>query len=252
MSSFYGKLSTEVYDLDKPTGYSFGDVEYYKERLSGVSGHILEPASGTGRILIPLIEAGLHVEGLDMSTEMMEVCRERAGERNLDIKLYEKSMVDFKLPKTFEAIIVPAGSFLLIKDRAESIEAITNFYNHLQPGGRLILDLFLPDSFRIGETKYRSWKTQEGDLITLQDTLAEVNMLEQYTLSYGRYEKWRDGSLVQTELEPFSLRWYGVEEFRLILENTGFDHITVSADYQHGTMPVNPEQAITFEAIRTN
>lgn len=42
----YQTLSAQVYQLDKPIGCSFGDVEYYAARLSGVVGKILEPAVG--------------------------------------------------------------------------------------------------------------------------------------------------------------------------------------------------------------
>lgn len=54
MLSYYGRLSSEVYDMDKPIGHSFGDVEFYMSRLESCGGRILEPATGTGRILIPL------------------------------------------------------------------------------------------------------------------------------------------------------------------------------------------------------
>jgi SAM-dependent methyltransferase len=77
----YGKLATEVYDIDKPIGRSFGDVEFYQERLRSCTGRILEPAVGTGRILIPLLEAGLVVDGVDNSPEMLTVCRARCAER---------------------------------------------------------------------------------------------------------------------------------------------------------------------------
>jgi SAM-dependent methyltransferase len=66
----YGTLASEIYELDKPIGHSFGDTEYYTRLLGAVRGKILEPAAGTGRILIPLLEAGLDVEGLDTSPEM--------------------------------------------------------------------------------------------------------------------------------------------------------------------------------------
>ena len=62
MSWEYGTLASEVYDLDKPVGRSFADVEYYTGLLAGVGGPILEPAAGTGRVLIPLLEAGHLVE----------------------------------------------------------------------------------------------------------------------------------------------------------------------------------------------
>lgn len=63
----YGQLCTEIYDLDKPTGFTFGDIAYYQRALAGVQGRVLEPAVGTGRILIPLLEAGFRVEGYDLS-----------------------------------------------------------------------------------------------------------------------------------------------------------------------------------------
>ncbi len=67
MSWEYGQLATEVYELDKPVGRSFPGLDYYARQLAGITGRILEPACGTGRVLVPLLEAGLAVEGLDSS-----------------------------------------------------------------------------------------------------------------------------------------------------------------------------------------
>jgi hypothetical protein len=67
MSWEYGALAAEVYELDKPVGRPFADVRYYTGLLADISGPILESATGTGRVLIPLLEAGHQVEGLDSS-----------------------------------------------------------------------------------------------------------------------------------------------------------------------------------------
>lgn len=65
MFSYYSNLCTEVYDLTKPVGHSVGgDIEYYLDRLQSCSGRILEAAVGSGRMLIPLLEAELVVDGL--------------------------------------------------------------------------------------------------------------------------------------------------------------------------------------------
>ncbi|XTD81001.1 hypothetical protein AB8849_11805 [Proteus vulgaris] len=53
----YHSLSAQVYQIDKPIGCSFGDVEYYQERLKGVNGKILEPAVGNWENLDPFIES---------------------------------------------------------------------------------------------------------------------------------------------------------------------------------------------------
>lgn len=90
MFSHYGQLCTEVYDLTKPVGYSMGgDIEYYRDRLQTCQGRILEAAVGTGRVLIPLLESGLTVDGLDYSPEMLASCRNHAAKRGLYPELFE-------------------------------------------------------------------------------------------------------------------------------------------------------------------
>jgi hypothetical protein len=117
MSWNYGKLASEAYDLDKPIGSSFGDVEYYRDQLAGIDGPVLEPAVGTGRILIPLLAAGLTVEGFDTSPQMLDLCRRNCQARGLDPVLHQADMTEFVQPHTFAAIIVPAGSIVLLDAR---------------------------------------------------------------------------------------------------------------------------------------
>lgn len=249
MLSYYGSLSSEVYDMDKPIGHSFGDVEFYINRLETCKGHILEPATGTGRILIPLLEKGLKVDGFDSSKEMLSICESNCKKRGLQTKLFEARMEDFSQDKKYDAIIVPTGTFLLLHKRSDSIKALKNFYNHLSNGGRLILDIFLQRDISIGIVSTKTWECSNGDIITLENKVVEVDYINQYTISHGRYERWREGVLLQTELEHFPLRWYGVEEFRLILEGIGFKNIVISSDYNFGKYPSNAEEIITFEAV---
>ncbi|HBB27837.1 MAG TPA: class I SAM-dependent methyltransferase [Clostridiales bacterium] len=249
MLSYYGRLSSEVYDMDKPIGHSFGDIEFYMNRLESCEGPILEPATGTGRMLIPLLERGLNVEGFDSSKDMLNVCKNNCKKRNLNPKLFEANMETFLNDTKYDAIIVPAGTFLLLHNRADSIKVLHNFYKHLSNGGRLIVDIFLQSDISIGTVSTKTWKCSNGDIITLENKIAKVDYINQYTISYGRYEKWREGVLLQTELEYFPLRWYGVEEFKLILESIGFKDIVISSDYKYGQYPTNTEDVITFEGV---
>jgi SAM-dependent methyltransferase len=246
----YGKLATEVYDIDKPIGHSFGDVEFYLEKLRSCTGRVLEPAVGTGRVLIPLMEAGLEVEGMDNSPEMLAICRARCAERGLDPVLHEGDIGSLFLPDRYEAIIIPAGSFLLIERREESLGALRRFREHLAPGGHLILDLEVQTDVRTDISSTRTWETPQGETITVESKLVDVNFLEQYTVSHLRYDKWRDGELVKTELQRFALRWYGLQEFELALKSVGFIDVVVCADYKLGSRPSHADQTFTFEARR--
>ncbi|WP_035287755.1 class I SAM-dependent methyltransferase [Clostridium sp. KNHs214] len=249
MLSYYGSLSSEVYDMDKPIGHSFGDVEFYMNRLESCKGPILEPATGTGRILIPLLEKGLNIDGFDSSKDMLKICENNCKKRGLNPKLFEAKMESFSQDTEYDAIIVPTGTFLLLHKRKDSIKALENFYRHLSNGGRLILDIFLQTDISIGTVSTKTLECSNGDIITLENKIVEVDHINQYTVSHGRYEKWREGVLLQTELEYFPLRWYGVEEFKSILESIGFKNIVISSGYKFDQYPSNSEEVITFEAV---
>jgi len=249
MLGYYSKLSSEVYDIDKYIGLSFGDVEFYSDRLASCTGNILEPGVGTGRILIPLLEKGLKVDGFDVSEEMLKICRNNCEKRGLNPKLFEGKMESVSLETEYEAIIVPTGTFLLLHKREDSLNALKNFYNHLSDGGKLIIDIFLQTDLTVGNVSTRTWETQNGGMITLESKIVEVDYISQYTISHNRYEKWNNGKLIQTELERFPLRWFGIEEFKTILEQIGFVDIIISADYKLRKYPTNSTQTITFEAV---
>jgi SAM-dependent methyltransferase len=246
----YGRLATEAYDSDKPIGHSFGDVEFYLQKLRSCTGPVLEPAVGTGRVLIPLLEAGIEVEGVDNSPEMLAICRARCAERELQPVLQEGHMGSLSLPQRYEAIIVPAGSFLLIERREESLGTLKRFREHLLPGGRLILDLELQTDFRLGNISTGTVETPQGETITTEAKVVEVNFLEQYSVSHLRYEKWRDDELLQTEMQRIALRWYGLDEFELVLKSLGFSEVMVSADYEYGKRPTCAEQSGALERRR--
>ncbi|MEI3611868.1 class I SAM-dependent methyltransferase [Pseudogracilibacillus sp. SO30301A] len=248
MLGFYNKLSSEVYDMDKYIGLSYGDVEFYYNRLESCTGAILEPGVGTGRILIPLLEKGLQVDGFDVSTEMLEICRKNSENRGLNPILFEERMESFSFDEKYEAIIVPTGTFLLLHKREDSINALINFYNHLNNGGKLIIDIFLQTDLSIDNVSTRTWEANNSEIITLESKIVEVDYINQYTISHHRYEKWNRGELIQTELERFPLRWYGIEEFKMVLEKNGFKDIIISTDYKYGQYPTDGNQIITFEA----
>lgn len=75
----YNKLCTEFYDADKLTAdIDSEEVSFYKQKLA-TTDLILEPMCGSGRLLIPLLQLGYNVEGLDTSEPMLYNCQQRAN-----------------------------------------------------------------------------------------------------------------------------------------------------------------------------
>jgi SAM-dependent methyltransferase len=241
----YGRLCSLVYQLDKPIGTSFGDVEFYRSLLAGVTGEILEPAVGTGRILIPLLQSGLRVRGYDTSAHMLAICRDNCAAHGVDPVLFEADLTTYREPATFDAIIIPTGSFALVTGRERALRALRNASESLVPGGRLIVDVE-PLEPPTGPDPLRHWWHGQ-DLLTLTGYTG-VDAPARCLASWGRYELWRDGTLVHSELEPFTLQMYDLDEFTELLHEAGFATVTVHADYQPGRRPTELSKMWTLEA----
>jgi SAM-dependent methyltransferase len=244
----YGRLVAEVYELDKPVGSPFPGLDYYTRQLAGVAGRILEPATGTGRVLIPLLEAGLEVEGLDTSLDMLAVCRQHCRDRGLDPVLREADMTGWAEPAAYQAIIIPAASIMLLDGRDEAPRALAAFRESLVPGGRLILDVE-PPSLLAEAAPMRSWR-RDPYLWTLQVMHTEYDSAANQATSFLRYEKWRDGGLVATELQLFRLQYWSLPEFGRLLTEAGFTDISVTANYRDERRPGPDSRVWTFHAAR--
>ncbi|MCW4455792.1 class I SAM-dependent methyltransferase [Flavobacterium sp. MXW15] len=246
----YAALAARVYDLDKPVGRSFGDVEFYLERLKGLNGPVLEPAVGNGRLFVPLLEAGVAMEGFDASGEMLGYCRRACESRSLHAGLSRQTFQDFSYPERFDAIVVPLGSFQLITRHEEALAVLRRFHEHLAPGGRLILDLDAIDGFLGAPHSVRTWQAGGDELLTLTADRTGTDFVAQTTTTCLRYEHWRAGRLVDTEIDLFCLRWWGVAEFEMALRAVGFTEVVACGDYRHGRAPRMGDGIVTFEAWR--
>ncbi|MCC9044018.1 class I SAM-dependent methyltransferase [Myroides sp. M-43] len=247
LTNRYSTIASWVYHIDKPIGRSFGDVEYYLERLKNCNGTILEPATGNGRILIPLLERGLQVEGFDASLEMLSYCKQECETRKLKTVIKQEMFNNFSYSEPFEAIIIPAGSFQLITDTDEAIEVLKRFKLALKEGGRLIIDLSPISALAERPMLARQWNVDNG-MLTLTESRVETSYLKQTTLSQLRYEHWdNEKGLINSEIDLFSLRFWGVKEFELALIAVGFTDITISSNYNYLEEPNTETHTLTFE-----
>ncbi len=246
----YGSIAAEIYDIDKPLG-AVPDTAFHLERLAGLTGAILEPACGSGRTLVPLLEAGHEVVGFDPSSEMLARCRERCAERGFVPDLTLQRFEDFTYDRTFAAILVPVGSFTLIDNFAVALSVLGRFRDHLAPGGLLILDLGPIRALSASGEDRRSWTSENGDLLTLEGQRSKTHVLAQPVEYAIRYERWRDNALIESQLEPMVQRYWGLEEARMAMAASGFAQIAVCGGSDRSRPPRASDRTLTFEAVRT-
>lgn len=126
MINTYKSLCTEFYDLDKPDAPKEA-LEYYLKEAENSIQPILEPMCGTGRFLIPVFEKGFDIEGTDASLEMLNKCKLKCREKNLDPVLHYQKIQELKLQRNYGLIFIPSGSFGLITEKKRSLNHWKSF-----------------------------------------------------------------------------------------------------------------------------
>ena len=246
----YGAIAAEIYDIDKPY-FALPDTAFHLARFAGFDRPILEPACGSGRTLVPFLQAGLNITGFDPSPEMLDRCRTRCAEAGFAPDLSQQRYEDFAYERRFGAILVPAGSFTLIDDFAVAMAVLRRFHDHLEPQGVLVLDMeglnALPPP---PSADRRRWTAPDGDLLTCEGVRTRTDWSHQRAETTYRYERWRAGNLIESQIDIMAQRYWGVEEFRLALEAAGFGAVSVVGNYDRSRGPKGSDRTLTYEAVR--
>jgi hypothetical protein len=209
-----------------------------------------QPAAGTGRILIPLLEAGHEVEGLDSSPQMLTLCRQHCHDRGLDPPLREADMTVHVRLAAFHAVIIPAGSIALLDGRKATLQALTCFRDSLIPGGHLFVDVPVPRPEADPQAMRYWWRGSY--LWTLQTMHTEYHPVANQTTRFLRYDKWQDGALHTTELQIFRMQHWSSQDFGELLAEAGFTGIGMTADYQDARTSTTASDVWTFHATATH
>lgn len=105
---------------------------------------VLELTSGTGRLSIPLIEAGVPLTCVDNSPEMLAILNQKLAVKNLSANVYELDMSNLTLTEKFDLIIIPFNSFAEILNIEEQHQTLRGIRNCLTETGRFICTLHNP------------------------------------------------------------------------------------------------------------
>ena len=214
-----------------------GDVGFYVRRALEVKGPVVELGAGTGRVAIPTAQAGKDVLAVDLSSSMLAEARKRATDAGVAdrITFIEHDMRDFVAPHPVELVTIPYRSFLHMATTGDQLACLASVNRSLQPGGLLILNMFVPDpAFVAGQDRRRNlhgefvdekgrrcelWVTPEYEVTTQNITIRAV--VEAY-----------DGErIVETSESALHVRMIYRYEMEHLLARSGFEVDAVYGDF---------------------
>jgi SAM-dependent methyltransferase len=231
----YRGLIAEYWDLLRgdTSGWSSRPFFLYVIRQSGQPA--LDVACGTGRLLLDYLGQGIDIDGVDVSPDMIAICRRKAEALDYEPYLAVQPMEALAMPRQYKTIIVPSSSFLQLTDRDDMRRALARFLDHLEPGGTLSMSLRVlePDpaeeEFQIEAEAIRP---ADGALVRRWwRCWYDIPRRLQHT--EDRYEIIVDGEIVRSEtyVRSPALTWFPPAEALAMLEEAGFVNVRGVHDF---------------------
>jgi SAM-dependent methyltransferase len=125
----------EVLWHDLECGGYEADLPLWRELAAAAGGPLLDVGAGTGRVALDLAARGHDVVALDRSEVLLRELGRRARRRRLDVGLLPADARDFRVARSFAAIIVPMQTLQLLEGVAGRARFFAAARAHLRPGG---------------------------------------------------------------------------------------------------------------------
>jgi SAM-dependent methyltransferase len=244
----------QLYDLDLEADDP-ADLDLYRSLASRTGGPILELAAGTGRITVPLAEAGFDVTAVDLDPAMLSRAADQAravgvGDR---VTLVEADLLDLggqPLPDAgrYRLAILALNSIFLLADRTAQADALRALAVHLAPGGLAVVDVWLPSQADLAVYDGRLMLAAlrlEPDGTSLTKTWSAVRDPDDRIVEVTTwYDLAPPGGAVVRWVRRDPMRLVGPDELRAMAEGAGLEVELVAGDRDLGPLDDDSERAV--------
>lgn len=225
------------------------DLPFLLRRVAELGEPVLELACGSGRLCVPVAAAGYRVTGLDLTPSLLEHAEGLARERGVTdrLELIEGDVCRFDLGRRFPFIAYPFNAITHLHDYRDILACLGCVRRHLEPGGRLLLDLFNPKlEFFVRDPAERRREhsypdpSGGGEVVVWESSFYDrATQLNHITWTYDIGE--RQG-VFQRKL---TMRQIYPQELRALLEWAGFAVERIWGDYDDSPFTADsPKQLV--------
>jgi SAM-dependent methyltransferase len=215
--------AAEGYDTPGTGMFAPGVLGSTIDRLAELSGggRVLEFAIGTGRVAVPLAERGVPVSGIELSGPMIERLRTKADDKTIPVIVGD--MATARAPGEFTLVYLVYNTISNLLTQSEQVACFRNAARHLAPGGRFVIELWVPELRTLPPGQQAVVFTVEPGYIGL-DT---YDVLNQHVVSHHfRFGTGREARLFRS---PHRYIW--PSELDLMAQLAGFELEARHADW---------------------
>jgi ubiquinone/menaquinone biosynthesis C-methylase UbiE len=251
----YRGLMAQAWDLLRGDCSTWPDRPFYRAIIERQGGPALDVGCGAGRLTLDYLQAGLDVDGVDNSPEMLAICRDKAAAFGVDVsaRLFRQEMDRLALPRGYATIFVPSSTFQLLTDASAAAQAMARFREHLDPDGLLVMPFMSklwPGRRTPPQMEWCDWyelgaAQRAGDDATIRRWIrTRYDHDLQLEHEENRYEVSRDGVIIETEHLGRSpcVRWYSQAQATMLYEQAGLTVTAITSGFT--SIPAAPEDTL--------
>jgi SAM-dependent methyltransferase len=223
------------------------DRDFYLELARSTGDPILELGCGTGRILLPLAEAGHRVVGLDLSERMLARCRTKLEaappEVRQRVRLVRGDMTRFDLGETFRVVAIPFRPFQHLLRIEEQLACLRSVHRHLAAGGKFVVDFFQTDPRRMHDPIFLQpseplpeVKLPDGRRVVMRDRTAAFHRAEQQNDVEFLFDVTYPDGRVERLTHAFAIRYFFRFEVEHLLARSGFRVVELFGDFNRSPL----------------
>jgi SAM-dependent methyltransferase len=242
----------DIWDVDAAQRYDTPGVGMFAAEVIGPTvdrlvelaggGRALELAIGTGRVAVPLAERGVPVTGIELSRPMVDRLRSKVDETTIPVVMGDMSSAT--APGTYSLVYLVYNTISNLLTQAEQVACFRNAARHLAPGGRFVIELWVPELRKLPPgVEAMVWHHEPGYI-----GLDTYDVLRQHVVSHH----FRFGEGTEARLFRSPHRYIWPAELDLMAQLAGFELETRHADWLGAEFTAESRSHVSVYRLRAS
>jgi SAM-dependent methyltransferase len=251
----YREISAKYYDEAYASKEDLADRDFYVDLAKRIGGPVLELACGTGRILLAIAREGIAIHGVDISPAMLKVLREKLQREPKDVRelvsFVEGDLRNFRSNQEYPLVIIPFRPLQHMYTVEDQLAALKTAAFHVEENGILAFNVFFPRFDRlasgIGEEMLELEWVAKSDPSTIvrrylrKEAVDKVNQNFTATFIFRTY---KDGRLVQEEMEPLKMSYYTYPHLQALFLLAGLEIVEEYGSFDRAPLDNDAQEMI--------
>jgi hypothetical protein len=205
---------------------------WYASRLPRDAGTLLDAMTGSGGLLVPLLDAGFNVHGADASEAALARCSARLTSIGRSTQLFRQSITALNLPFRYGAAFIAGGAFQSLTGRVAALDALLRVRAHMIDPGLLLLDLFVPGEAAnppgAPVVELSTLALADGSQIARRSETI-IDMARRRSVVRSRFEQRDRTGVLAREDDVREITWYAEAEIVALVGDAGYHDVRFEA-----------------------